>query len=333
MGFDLNLIIQLILIVSLSIIAILILRLYKRIQKEKRITKFSISSINNKSDSFFDNIRKSIYSFISYISNIFNKSNLLVKYANKYDKYVELNDKFRDNSMKFIVNKLLIAFVAVFITIISDVLRLKQISILQLLFAFVLGYLVLDLILALERKQREMKKEEDLLKAIIIMDNAFKSGKSIMQAIELVAEELDGFMGYEFKKMFIDMNYGLDVETVFNRFALRMGTDEAKYMASGLSILNKTGGNIVNIFDALQKGFFDRKKLREELKSITAVANFIYKFLCVLPIALVSIICLWNPEYFNTFYTTVSGKILLVVILIIYLVYIIVIRKINRLED
>ena len=261
MNIDLTLIIQLILIVVLSIVALLIFRLYSRLQKEKRITRFSIEALSYKSSSFFDMVFNLLEDKIENSVKSFEKISMFKSYAKSYEKYVMISNRAKDNSMKFIIHKFLIAFLSVFITIISDVLRLKEISLLQLLIAFIIGFFIYDVILILEDIVIKKQKEEDLLKAIIIMDNAFKSGKSVMQTVELVANELDGPLKYEFKKMFIDLNYGLDIETVFNRFAERLDFEEARYMSSGLIILNRTGGNIVKIFDALQKGFFDRKKL------------------------------------------------------------------------
>ena len=49
------------------------------------------------------------------------------------------------------------------------------------------------------------KMENDLLQAIIIMNNAFKSGYSIMQAIYLVYTEMEGPISIEFKKMYMDI--------------------------------------------------------------------------------------------------------------------------------
>ncbi len=328
-----NLIIQIILIFSLSIIAFLLMRLYLRLRKEKRITRFSIDAINDKPVSFFDTIIKKYNDLNNKSVEKLMKLKIFNGYAKRYEKYATSARSIETDSMKFISNKINLGLIAIFITLISDVLRLQVISLLQIFLSFFVGFFVLDLFLILYEKKLKKQKEEDLLKAIIIMDNAFKSGKSIMQTVELVANELDGPMSEEFKKMFIDLNYGLDVETVFNRFAERLDFDEARYMSSGLIILNKTGGNIVKIFDSLQQGFFDRKKLKEELKSATALSEFVFKVLCVLPIIIIIIVNIFNPKYFLPLFDSILGKILLIVILLLYLLYIIIIRKISRMED
>ena len=40
------------------------------------------------------------------------------------------------------------------------------------------------------------------------------------------------------------------------------------YLSSSLTILNRTGGNIVAVFDSIEKTLFDKKKLKEELKRL-----------------------------------------------------------------
>ena len=80
------------------------------------------------------------------------------------------------------------------------------------------------------RSRRKKKIQDDLLKAVVIMNNSFKSGRNIMQAINTVEEELDGPIADEFKKISLDISYGLSIDTVFNRFYNRVGLEDAKYI-------------------------------------------------------------------------------------------------------
>ena len=115
------------------------------------------------------------------------------------------------------------------------------------------------------------------------MNNSFKSGMSIMQAIEIVKNELDGAIGDEFKKIHLDLSYGLSVEIVFNRFYERVKLDDVKFITTSLTLLNKTGGNIVKVFKSIEREFFDKKKLNDELKTVTASSIFVYRFLLITP--------------------------------------------------
>ena len=127
------------------------------------------------------------------------------------------------------------------------------------------------------------------------MNNCFKAGKSTLQALKVASDELPYPLGDEFKKMYLDMKYGLSIDTVFERFARRVNIDEAIYLSSSLTILNKTGGNIVEVFSSIERTLFDKKKLKEEMKNISAALKVVVIILSIIPIILFSgIFCSQN---------------------------------------
>jgi len=329
----LNLVIQVILIATLSIAALLLVRLRNSVNKEKRIVKFSLDSINDRPTSFFDRIDEILNIVTKRLSKILKKSTVMRNYSNQFEKYIDQTAMIRNQKMDYVSRKIIFAFIAVIITIISDVLQTQIIEPFQLLVASLIGFFVLDVFLSMEYSRKQKALEADLLKAVTIMNNAFKSGRSIMQAVELVSTELTGAISDEFRKMFIDLSYGLELELVFARFSKRVNLEEVKYMASSLVILNKTGGNVVKVFSSIEKGFFDRKKLKDELKSTTALSDAVFKLLVAIPFFIFAVIYLFNPNYFMPLFLTVIGKVLLVLILLIYTLYIIIVRKIVTVKE
>jgi len=155
---------------------------------------------------------------------------------------------------------------------------------------------------------------------------------SIIQAIEIVKNELEGAIGDEFKKIYLDMSYGLTIETVFDRFYKRVKLDDAKFITTSLTLLNKTGGNIVKVFKSIEREFFDKKKLNDELKMATSSSVFVYKLLLVIPFIVCFLIFILNPSYFNPLFKTQIGLLVLILILLLYLMYAIIIKRIMRVE-
>ena len=181
------------------------------------------------------------------------------------------------------------------------------------------------------RSKRRIKLiQRDMLKAVMIMNNAFKSGKSTMQAVYIASRDLPSPINYEFKKIYKDMKYGLDASVVFDRFAKRVDIEEARYLASSLTILNKTGGNIVTVFSSIEKTLFDRKKLEEELKNLTSASNFVTKILLFVPIVFVLIIYMLNPEYFNPLFVSPLGYMLIIICIIMLAIYVYLLNKIMK---
>ena len=60
-----------------------------------------------------------------------------------------------------------------------------------------------------------------------------------------------------------------------------------KYITSSLSILNKTGGNIIKVFSSVEKMLFNKRKLKQEMKSLTSSASMISKVLLFMPFVFV----------------------------------------------
>ena len=162
------------------------------------------------------------------------------------------------------------------------------------------------------------------------MNNSFKSGRSITQAIKIVSEQLDGAIADEFKKMSLELSFGLELEVVFRRFADRIKLEEAMYLTSSLSVLNKTGGNIIKVFTSIEKTLFNRQKLNLELKSLTGASKIIMYALMIMPILFILIISFINKDYFAPLFTKPLGFIIIGLIVTLYVTYIIVVRKIMK---
>lgn len=326
-------VVQFLLIIGLLCVVVYIIKFKKTLALEKRITRFSTISLTDRPLSFFDKLNFKYNDLINKITKILSKSKILTKYSLRYDKYLDKTKVIRDKAMDIVSSKVLVSLIAFVITLISDVLRGQSFTLFQIILSLIVGFFIPDVFLVIKQKRKQKQIEEDLFKAVLIMSNAFKSGRSIMQAVEIVYKELDGPISEEFKKMYIDLTYGLELDVVFDRLSSRIKLDETKYMASSLVILNKTGGNIVKVFSSIERSFFERKKLNDELKSVTALSSFVFKILVAIPFIIFIMIYILNPGYFVPLVTTIMGKVLLIIILLIYVLYIVIVRRLIRIRD
>ena len=293
-----------------------------------RFKDFSIEPLKDDRNSIVDTVKLYYFRLRKRVSKFLSRIKIFDEYSNKYQKYV--NRAIKEDKMDYMADKTIIGLGLMLFVIIFDMLRGKVFTILQLLTAFLIGFFVLDVYLNIKEKLRKKQIENDMLKAIIIMNNAFKSNLSIMQAIYTVYHELDGYISEEFRKMYIDLTFGLTTEVAFERFNERVQNNEAKYITTSLNVLNKTGGNIVQVFSSVERNAFSRKRLKEELKSLSASANAIFKILISIPVFLFLIIILMNPSYFNPLFTNPIGWLVLLLCFVLYGSYIFIIRKIMK---
>lgn len=319
-------------IIFLTFVVILFLIKYlKSIMLEKRFSKYALNSSKNTSISLFDNLCNQYNNFIEKMSKHLSKTKIINKISDRYRKYVNAFNLDND-TIKIVCNKIVIGILFILGYIVINIFRAKITLLFEMILPFILGFYTLDIIYIYKYRLYKKKIEKDLIDAITIMNNAFKAGRSIIQAIDMVAVELDGPISKEFKKISSEINLGLDIEVAFKRFASRIKLEEAVYLTSSLSILNKTGGNIIKVFDSIEKTLFSKRKLREEMISLTSSSRMIMYVLICIPAVFAVFLNALNPGFFSPLLNTELGIILLIIMIIIYVAYIIVVRKVMKVE-
>ena len=201
-----------------------------------------------------------------------------------------------------------------------------------MLLFMIIGYFVLDIYLYFNQKIRNKHIEADLLKAIMIMNNAFKSGYNIIQGIDVVSKDLNGPISEEFSKISSDLNYGLEIKDAFERFYDRVNIPDARYIISSLSLINITGGNLVGIFDSIEKSFTNKKRIKDELNSMTSSSKLVFYILLIMPVLIVSLLLLLSPDYYSPLFKNPFGIFIILFSLILYVGYIFIIRKILKVD-
>lgn len=321
---------QIIILISLIPILVYLYFYNHAIKLDKRLGKYSVESLKKDNVSLVDKAVAFYMKIISFLRKVYDKSYYIKRHSKKFEKYVGIVDEVHKDGIDFIASKTVFAFIVLFLAIVARTFQFKILALEEYIIPLILGYLLPNLYYRYKYKTYYTRLENDLLQAIIVMNNAFKSGRSITQAIELVTHELEGPIAYEFGLMHTQLQLGLSIETVFENFSNRIKIEEVSYLTASLSILNRTGGNIIKVFSSIEKTLFNKKKLKLELKSMTGSSRIIMYFLTALPVFLIVVIGVVNPDYYLPLYTSKIGFVLMGLILIIYLSYIVVIRKIMR---
>ena len=321
--------------ISIGIVAIIIVILLARyiqgIKYERRISRYSLKSSTNKTNtSLLDIVYTQYETFIKKFSDSIKKSEVLLKHSKKYVKYSEaflLND---NDGTKFMARKFVIGFIFIIVAILFKLFRFDLLRGYQMIIPFLLGFYTLDIIYINKYYMYRKKIENDLVEAIIIMNNAFKAGMTIAQAVDLVTKELSGPISREYEKIAMELSFGIDVEIAFSRFADRIKIKEAVYLTSSLAVLSKTGGNIIKVFNSIEKSLMDKRKLQNEFNSLTSSSKFIMYVLICVPIAFATIIGIINKDYFSPLLKNPLGFVIIGIALLIYILYIYVVRKVMK---
>lgn len=318
-------------------ILIIILSLFmvwfqKKQKKYNRVVKYSVQGIKDNNKSLMDYLVNIFMNILLFVVRILNNSTFFKKQGEKYNKYIPLCSLKLKNGISLIALKIVLGFVFLILCAFSKVLLGDVISISECLFVYIIGYFLLDIKYIILYKKYHKQLEEDLLESVVIMNNAFKVGASLEQAIKIVGDEISGQLKKEYKQIYAEIKFGLSVNDAFIRFSDRLGLKEAEYIAASLDILNETGGNVVKIFDSIEKNLFNNRKIKNEYEALTGSPKLISNFLFVLPIIFILLILMINNEYFNPMFNSVVGIVLLIIAVIIYVLYIVIIRKILKIR-
>ena len=301
----------------------------RSIKLEKRFSKYTINSSKNRSISLLDNLYTQYLDFIDKLSKALSKSVFVKKQSKRYEKYVFAFES-DDDSMKIMSKKVILGFIYIIFIILVELLQSSLATGLEMFISFIIGFYTLDIVYYYKYINYKKKIENDLFEAISIMNNAFKAGMSITQSVDLVSKELVGPISKEFQKISMEISLGLDIEIAFKRFSERIKSNEAVYLTSSLSVLNKTGGNIIKVFNSIEKNMFNRRKLEQELRALTSSSKLIMYVLIIVPIVFVLFINLINKDYFEPLFTNPIGIIILILIVVIYVTYIVVVRRVLK---
>lgn len=326
------LLLEIILVIFIIFVVILMLKIYSSSKKIKRISAYSIEPVKDNSISFSDRVVNKYLSFVRNLRPYIKKVNYFKIRSKKYDKYIKYKQRDKIEAIDFIINKFIIAMVFLLLAIFSQIFNYRGFGMIRYLLNFFVGYYLLDIYYYFYYKRQTKLVENELLRAVIVMNNAFKAGKSTLQALKIASEELPEPISDEFKKMYLDMKFGLSVDTVFDRFAKRVNLEEAVYLSSSLTILNKTGGNIVEVFSSIERTLFDKKKLNEELKNISSAPKMVVYTLFFVPIVFTLLIYILNRDYFKPLFSSMLGYIILSIIVIMFSIYVFLLRRILRIE-
>lgn len=298
----------------------------------KRLGNYTIEPVQKYGTSIGDRFYVVGLDFLNRFSGFLAKIPGIEKLGKKYEVYLVKEGHNDSSFLEFIAIQGIWGLFFLGLYFILCGIGVYQPSIFFALFFFFLGFFLPNVYWEIGRMKRNQQIEDDLLKAITMMGNAFEVGKSITQALEIVSRELDGPLGEEFYKMNIDLKFGLELEMVLERFYERVPIEEVHYITTSLIILNRTGGNISKIFSSIKENFIDQRRLSQELKSTTASASLVCKILMCMPFIIVLMIRLLSPSYFQNLFAFWIGLILLMIIVLLYTIYILVIHHIMKID-
>ncbi|MFE8703869.1 type II secretion system F family protein [Cytobacillus sp. FJAT-54145] len=143
-------------------------------------------------------------------------------------------------------------------------------------------------ILFLIRKNyMKQKLVEQLPEICRTLANSTRSGMTLTQGINLVAQEVAEPARSEFQRLAQEIALGIDFNSALKALEKRIDSREFQLFVATLLIQKKAGGNLYSVLDEMSNTLEERKILLQEVKTMTAEQRYVSYIVPVIPIFLV----------------------------------------------
>lgn len=316
---DYKLLLQVCIIVVLLFILYIIFKIVRSIFLRNRLDYYSVN--------IDEGIEyKSLYKFIFKMGEVLNRVTFVNEYAKIYDNYIYEDSKLK-RGIDYVSLKIISGIFLSLLYLFFSFLYKNDIVYYLIIISFVLGFILPDFYLYFLKDKKSSINSQQILKAIIIMNNGYKVNKSTEYIIKEVIQYCDGNLKYEFKKFLYDFKIGLDISSAYYRMYYRTNVKVFKNLGDRFKLVELGGLNIVNVFDDLEQWLIEQEKVTQELKvyySINKVAHLLFLFL---PLIFTIWTIVSNDKYLDIIFSNV-GVFLILILSIIYLVYLLFLRRI-----
>lgn len=144
-----------------------------------------------------------------------------------------------------------------------------------------------QLLFILRRNKLEEKLNDQLSEICSILSSATKSGMTITQGIQLVANQINEPARSEFQRISNELSLGVEFEQVLTKFQERTKGRDFKLFIVTLLTQKRAGGNIHDTLEEMAETLDDRKMQKQEIKTLTSEQRMVAYIVPVIPIFLV----------------------------------------------
>lgn len=183
-----------------------------------------------------------------------------------------------------------------------------------------LGFAIPIAILLAMRSRRQSMILRQMPPMIDELARAARTGRSLDQCLEMVAEDTPAPLGDEMDHCVRKLQMGVTMNEALYELPERTGVNGLRILATALSVHQQTGGDLVRVLERLSKTLRDRSLFLGRLRAITAGSRATAILMIILPPAILAFFIFRDPNYLSRlmnsdwgFFITVTGIVLEIV--------------------
>jgi tight adherence protein B len=190
-----------------------------------------------------------------------------------------------------------------------------------------IGSVIPALVLRIMDHRRKEKFARQLVDGLMVISSALKGGLSLLQAVEVLVEEMPPPISQEFGLILRENKIGLTLEESLKRMNGRLKLEELGLMINSVLVSRETGGDLTKVFSRLSTTIRDNRKLKENIQTLTLQGRLQGVIMSILPFVFVWWVMTFNKAHFDILLSTEKGRILLLIAIALQTVGVFLIRK------
>ena len=152
------------------------------------------------------------------------------------------------------------------------------------------------------RQRRQQKLRGQLADAFEMMSRVLRSGQTISQSIQAVADEFSPPIAEEFAFCYEQQNLGLSPEAAMRQLAQRTGLLEIRIFVVAVMVHRQTGGNLSELLDKISHVIRERFRISGHIRALTAEGRLQAIVLLALPPLMIFLLLALNRDYMMTLF-------------------------------
>jgi tight adherence protein B len=182
------------------------------------------------------------------------------------------------------------------------------------------------------RRNRLIQITNQMAQDLEVMASALRSGTSLIQAVQVTADEGKGALAEEWMFFLKDIRFGAGLEAALRDLQLRVPLPSMRSFATAVSITQTSGGNLAGVLLILAGTLRQEATFQGKLSAMTAQGVLSGYIVSAMPFFLTGALYILSPDLIRPFVHSGIGQIMMLLVIVLVVIGSWVIKKIVTIE-
>jgi tight adherence protein B len=164
---------------------------------------------------------------------------------------------------------------------------------------------------AWKRSRRLRAFEREFPEVIELLCRSVRAGHSFTTGLEIVATDLPEPVAGEFRITFDEQSFGLPLRDALLNLCTRVPLLDVRLFVIALLVQKETGGNLAEILNNIAHVIRERFRIAGDVRVRTAQGRLTATILIALPLGMLALLRVVNPDYVNLLFVDRWGQYML----------------------